>query len=73
MLQKIIFISAMLMVIMGNARALNDIDKSVLRNCGDDCNGESPNCNDCYERAIELNDQSVYDTRKTPNGFEIDF
>lgn len=73
MMQQILLIAGIMILMSNSTMALNDIDKSVLRNCADDCNGESPNCNDCYERSIELNDQSVYDIGKTPNALEIDF
>lgn len=45
--------------------SLGDIDNYILNHCGDDCNGESPNCQDCYNTAVDLfereNDSSEMD------------
>lgn len=42
--------------VSGGSQALNPIDKFIVNHGVSDCNGESPNCNDFYERAVELND-----------------
>lgn len=45
--------------------SLGDIDNYILNHCGDDCNGEGPNCTDCYNEAVNLfereNDTSEMD------------
>lgn len=45
--------------------ALGDIDNYILNHCGSACNGESPNCQDCYNEAVDLfereNDSSEMD------------
>lgn len=38
------------------ANALNNIDKFIVNNGTSACNGESPNCQDFYRKAVELND-----------------
>ncbi|MDZ4322844.1 MAG: hypothetical protein U1A05_02005 [Alphaproteobacteria bacterium] len=47
--------------------SLGDIDGFILNHCGDDCNGEGPNCRDCYNRAVDLYDQ------QDPDSPEMDF
>ena len=41
--------------------SLGDIDEYILNHCGGACNGESPNCRDCYNEAIDLSDQKDSD------------
>ena len=45
--------------------SLGDIDNYILNHCGEECNGESPNCRDCYNEAVDLfereNDSSEMD------------
>lgn len=47
--------------------SLGDIDHYILNHCGDECNGESPNCRDCYNTAVDLFDQ------ENPDSPEVDF
>ena len=47
--------------------SLRDIDEYVLNNCGSDCNGEGPNCQECYNTAVDLFDQD------NPDSPEMDF
>ena len=56
MLKKAIFLIILFLNLNGNIKALNDIDKYILNNGVNSCNGESPNCNDFYTKAVELND-----------------
>ncbi|MBA3813282.1 MAG: hypothetical protein H0X26_02125 [Alphaproteobacteria bacterium] len=56
MFEKSIFLMILLLTFNGNGYALNGIDKYILNNGVNACNGESPNCNDFYTRAVQLND-----------------
>lgn len=47
--------------------ALDHIDTFVRDHCGGACNGESPDCRDCYNDAVDLFDQT------TPVSPEVDF
>ena len=67
MFKKLLFLTTFILGFSTNLSALNDIDKFILNHGVSDCNGESPNCNDFYTRAVELNDD------RNPTSFEIRF
>lgn len=57
MLKKLIFLTALFLIESKGVEALkNSIDNFILNHGVSACNGESPNCNDFYTRAVELND-----------------
>ena len=67
MFKSIILLITIILGFNKSLSALNDIDKFILNHGVSDCNGESPNCNDFYTRAVELNDD------RNPTSFEIRF
>ena len=56
MIKNIIFMLLILLGVNESIMALNRIDNYILNHGVTACNGESPNCNDFYTRAVELND-----------------
>jgi len=47
--------------------ALEDFDAFVLKQCSDECNGETADCRICYNNAVDLYDQ------ENPDSPEVDF
>lgn len=43
------------------------LEEYILNHCGEACNGEGPNCQECYSRAVDLSDQ------ENPDSPEVDF
>jgi hypothetical protein len=64
---KKITLLIILLNLNNNADALNNIDKFILNHGVSACNGESPNCKDFYNKAVELNDD------QSPTSPEIRF
>lgn len=56
MLKRIMFLMILFLNVSGALHALNSIDTFFLNHSVMDCNGETPNCGNSYERAVELND-----------------
>ncbi len=57
MLKNSFYLGVCLAILCGPVNALNDIDSFIRDHCASDCNGESPNCQDCYNEAVDLHDQ----------------
>ncbi len=57
MLKRNLYLGFCLVIFCGPVNALNDIDHYVMSHCMSACNGESPDCQDCYNEAIDLHDQ----------------
>lgn len=56
MLKNSFYLGVCLVILCGPVSAFNDIDKFIRDHCASDCNGESPNCQDCYNEAVDLHD-----------------
>ncbi len=57
MLKNNLYIGICLVIFCGPVNALNDIDTFVRDHCASACNGEGPECQDCYNEAVDLHDQ----------------
>ncbi|MBX9620415.1 MAG: hypothetical protein K2X28_00020 [Alphaproteobacteria bacterium] len=65
---KCFILAAFVCLLTGSAvNSLGDIDNYILNHCGSACNGESPDCRDCYNEAVDLFDQ------ENPDSPEVDF
>jgi len=68
LMAKYFILAGFVCLFTGSAvHSLRDIDEYVLNHCGDECNGEGPNCRDCYNTAVDLFDQ------ENPDSPEMDF
>jgi hypothetical protein len=54
MLKKILINGVIFIGFMGSLQAMDDIDDFVTDHCGNDCNGESTQCWNCYTGAMDL-------------------
>jgi len=61
MIKKTILLSIILLNLTVCVQALNPIDKFIVNRgiLSGACNGESPNCQNSYRTAIELNDDKM--------------
>lgn len=59
MTKRIMLSAAFLIYTPDNLYALNALDQFVMTRCGERCNGESEDCIDCYNQAVDLYDQSI--------------
>ncbi|MBS0272163.1 MAG: hypothetical protein JSR85_05900 [Proteobacteria bacterium] len=58
MFKRILALTIFSFVFSGHLNALDHIDTFIRDHCGEACNGESPDCRDCYNEAVDLFDQS---------------
>ena len=58
MLQKSLYLIVCLLILKGPVRAAEDFDAFIRDHCGSACNGEKDECTQCYNEAIDMNDQA---------------
>ena len=57
MLKGFILLMLFSLALGGSVNAMNSIDSFIRDRCGSACNGESDDCRNCYNEAVDLFDQ----------------
>ncbi len=58
MFQKLLLTMTFFIIFGDQAKALSSLDHHVMTHCGLACNGESDDCEECYNEAVDMYDQS---------------
>jgi len=67
MFYRFFLLLAVFFSVTAEVKALGPLDTFVASHCGDACNGEGPNCQDCLSTSVDLFDQAE------PTSPEINF